>query len=27
VANGILWLLSAEAGYVTGTALDITGGR
>lgn len=27
VANGILWLLSAEAGYVTGTSLDITGGR
>ncbi|MGO4393886.1 SDR family oxidoreductase [Variovorax sp. M-6] len=27
VANGIVWLLSAEAGYVTGTSLDITGGR
>lgn len=27
VAHGILWLLSAEAGYVTGSFLDITGGR
>jgi len=27
VANGIVWLLSAEAAYVTGTSLDITGGR
>ncbi|MDM0015741.1 SDR family oxidoreductase [Variovorax sp. J22P168] len=27
VANGIVWLLSAEAGYVTGTVLDVTGGR
>lgn len=27
VAHGILWLLSAEAGYVTGTFLDVTGGR
>jgi NAD(P)-dependent dehydrogenase (short-subunit alcohol dehydrogenase family) len=27
VANGILWLLSDEAAYVTGTILDITGGR
>lgn len=27
VAHGILWLLSAEAGYVTGSFLDVTGGR
>ena len=27
VANGIVWLLSAEASYVTGTSLDVTGGR
>ncbi|GAA4346631.1 SDR family oxidoreductase [Variovorax defluvii] len=27
VANGIVWLLSEEASYVTGTFLDITGGR
>ncbi|NDZ14108.1 oxidoreductase [Variovorax sp. WS11] len=27
VANGIAWLLSDEASYVTGTFLDITGGR
>ncbi|MDM0017237.1 SDR family oxidoreductase [Variovorax saccharolyticus] len=27
VASGIIWLLSAEAGYVTGTFLDVTGGR
>lgn len=27
VAQGILWLLSDEASYVTGTALDIGGGR
>lgn len=27
VARGILWLASAEASYVTGTFLDITGGR
>jgi NAD(P)-dependent dehydrogenase (short-subunit alcohol dehydrogenase family) len=27
VANGIVWLLSEEASYVTGTSLDISGGR
>ncbi|RST49671.1 SDR family oxidoreductase [Variovorax sp. MHTC-1] len=27
VANGIAWLLSEEASYVTGTFLDVTGGR
>ena len=27
VANAIVWLLSAEASYVTGTSLDVTGGR
>jgi NAD(P)-dependent dehydrogenase (short-subunit alcohol dehydrogenase family) len=27
VANGIVWLLSEEASYVTGTFLDVTGGR
>lgn len=27
IANGIVWLMSAEAGYVTGTFLDVTGGR
>jgi NAD(P)-dependent dehydrogenase (short-subunit alcohol dehydrogenase family) len=27
VANGIVWLLSEEASYVTGISLDITGGR
>lgn len=27
VAEGILWLLSDAASYVTGTTLDITGGR
>jgi NAD(P)-dependent dehydrogenase (short-subunit alcohol dehydrogenase family) len=27
VANGIVWLLSPEASYVTGTSLDVTGGR
>jgi len=27
VAAGIVWLLSPEASYVTGTFLDITGGR
>jgi len=27
VANGIVWLLSDDASYVTGTSLDVTGGR
>ena len=27
VARAILWLLSDEASYVTGTFLDVTGGR
>jgi len=27
VANGIVWLLTQEASYVTGTFLDISGGR
>jgi NAD(P)-dependent dehydrogenase (short-subunit alcohol dehydrogenase family) len=27
VANGIVWLLSEEASYVTATFLDVTGGR
>jgi NAD(P)-dependent dehydrogenase (short-subunit alcohol dehydrogenase family) len=27
VAHAILWLLSGEASYITGTCLDVTGGR
>ena len=27
VANGVLWLLSSAASYVTGTILEIGGGR
>ena len=27
VATAVLWLLSAEASYVTGTLLDVAGGR
>jgi len=27
VARTILWLASAEASYITGTFLDVTGGR
>jgi len=27
VAAAILWLLSAEASYITGMILDVTGGR
>ena len=27
VANAILWLLSDEASYITGTILEVTGGR
>jgi NAD(P)-dependent dehydrogenase (short-subunit alcohol dehydrogenase family) len=27
IARAILWLLSDEASYVTGTLLDVTGGR
>jgi NAD(P)-dependent dehydrogenase (short-subunit alcohol dehydrogenase family) len=27
VANAILWLLSAEASYITGTLLNVSGGR
>jgi len=27
VANAVLWLLSAEASYITGVILPISGGR
>jgi NAD(P)-dependent dehydrogenase (short-subunit alcohol dehydrogenase family) len=27
VANAIAWLLSDEASYITGTLLDVSGGR
>jgi NAD(P)-dependent dehydrogenase (short-subunit alcohol dehydrogenase family) len=27
VANAILWLLSDEASYITGTIIDLSGGR
>ena len=27
VAQSIIWLLSDEASYVTGTNIDVTGGR
>ena len=27
IANAIVWLLSPEASYVTGTSIDVTGGR
>ena len=27
VARAILWLASAEASYVTGTFIDVTGGK
>ncbi|MEY4909380.1 MAG: hypothetical protein RL260_3098 [Pseudomonadota bacterium] len=27
VARAVLWLLSAEASYITGTVLDVSGGR
>lgn len=27
IANAILWLISEEASYITGTCLDVTGGR
>ncbi|MBV9275627.1 MAG: SDR family oxidoreductase, partial [Verrucomicrobia bacterium] len=27
IAAGVLWLLSSEASYVTGTILEIGGGR
>ena len=27
IANAIVWLMSDEASYVTGTTLDVSGGR
>ena len=27
VADAVLWLLSDEASYITGTILDVSGGR
>jgi NAD(P)-dependent dehydrogenase (short-subunit alcohol dehydrogenase family) len=27
VANAILWLVSEEASYITGTIVDVSGGR
>jgi NAD(P)-dependent dehydrogenase (short-subunit alcohol dehydrogenase family) len=27
VANAVLWLLSDEASYVTGAAINVSGGR
>jgi len=27
VANAVLWLLSDEASYATGTFIDVSGGR
>ena len=27
IANAIVWLMSDEASYVTGTILDVSGGR
>ena len=27
VAAGVLWLMSAEAGYITGAVLPVSGGR
>ena len=27
IANAVVWLISDEASYVTGTTLDVSGGR